>query len=842
MTATATLLPPRRPELVVHLGMVEDPITGEFYKVGPEESFLLLGLDGRRSAADLTAEFEGRFGAPLPESDLNEFLGLVRDCGFIRSEADAFPPMGQAHAGYATVEDEPQGQTDPQPVRPEADPAVISQNTEPKADVPPAAVPLPARRPDLIVKPSGDGGGHVVKDPRTGQFFDLGPEESFLLLGLDGRQTGAELAAAFEARFGSPLPAEDLEDFLGLARSLGFVTTAPAGAAAVEPAPAPPAPARRQSILYWRKSLFDPDRLFNWLEPRLRFVWTRSFFVVSALALVLAVGVSWSSRAEMVSKFPQALHWQTLVLAWVALVAATTCHEFAHGLTCKHHGGEVHEVGILLMYFMPCFYCNVSDAWLFKERWKRLLVTFAGGYCDLVVWSLSVFVWRVSLPGTTINHIAWVVMTVCGGRVLINCNPLLKLDGYYLLGDATGMPNLMQRGREALMGRVRWLLWGAQRPAPEPRTWFLILYGLATWLYAMVFVTIMLVALARYLSPNWGWHGLFAVALLVRKVSRRLVRGVSNGEVIKMIVTRRKRAATWAVILAAAAGVACVVDIDHQASGPFLVRPLTHAEVHAPVAGFLREVPLDEGDRVSSGGVIVRIEVPDLDSKIKQKRTEIEEGVVHVNQAELDVRTAKDDFARANRLYNTGTQAMSEVEFRNTQNQMNKCASELDKARAVLARAKEELNYLEGQSVKQVVNSPASGLIVTPHLKEKIGQFVHEGDLICIVEESNTFQAEVKLPEQEVGEVLAGQRVELKARALPFELFAGSVEKTAPAATAAAPGEVQSTVTVYCRIETEHPGLRPGMTGQARIHCGRHTIARTVVEKVLRFVRTEFWW
>jgi len=369
-----------------------------------------------------------------------------------------------------------------------------------------------------------------------------------------------------------------------------------------------------------------------------------------------------------------------------------------------------------------------------------------------------------------------------------------------------------------------------------------MLYGVAAWVYAMVFITLMLVALTRYLSPQWGWHGLLAGAYLGRVISRRLLRGLFAGEVMTMIVTRRKRAVTWAAILAAAAGVACVVDVDHQASGPFLVRPLTHAEIHAPVAGFLREIPLDEGDRVSSGGMIVRIEVPDLDSKIKQKRTEIEEGIVHVAQTELELRTAKDDFARANRLFNSSSQAMSEVAFRDTQNQINKCASELDKARAGLARAKEEMNFLEGQSVKQVVNSPASGLIVTPHLKEKIGQFVHEGDLICIVEESNTFQAEVKLPEQEVGEVEADQRVELKARALPFELFVGRVEKTAPAATAAAPGEVQSTVTVYCRIETEHPGLRPGMTGQARIRCGRHSIARTVVEKVLRFVRTEFWW
>ena len=91
--------------------------------------------------------------------------------------------------------------------------------------------------------------------------------------------------------------------------------------------------------------------------------------------------------------------------------------------------GEVHEVGFLLMFLMPCFYCNVSDAWLIREKWKRLWITLAGGYCDLCTWSLAVFVWRLTVPGSMPNHIAWVVVTVIGGRIIFNFNPLLKLDG-----------------------------------------------------------------------------------------------------------------------------------------------------------------------------------------------------------------------------------------------------------------------------------------------------------------------------------------------------------------------------------------------------------------------------
>src|SRR4051794_23779343 len=141
------------------------------------------------------------------------------------------------------------------------------------------AIP-PPRRPDLVLRPLGDDGRHVVKDLRTGAFFNLGPVEAFLLLQLDGRLPTGAICAAFAGRFGEPLSPEDLDEFLGLARERGFPRTegGPDPDAAVPDASEglAPAPSRpRQSLLCWRASLFDPDRLFNWLEPRLRFVWTR---------------------------------------------------------------------------------------------------------------------------------------------------------------------------------------------------------------------------------------------------------------------------------------------------------------------------------------------------------------------------------------------------------------------------------------------------------------------------------------------------------------------------------------------------------------------------------------
>src|SRR5262249_55580960 len=197
---------------------------------------------------------------------------------------------------------------------------------------------------------------------------------------------------------------------------------------------------------------------------------TRTFLVVSAGCILAAALVLWVERQELARSLSNALRWETAVWAWLILLVVTALHESAHGLTCKHYGGEVHEIGFLLLFFMPCFYCNVSDAWLFKEKSKRLWVTFAGGYFELFVWALAVFVWRLTLPGSLPHYLAFIVVTACGIQTLFNFNPLLKLDGYYLLSDWLEAPNLQPRALGSFKDHMRWLLWGAPRPTPQARS------------------------------------------------------------------------------------------------------------------------------------------------------------------------------------------------------------------------------------------------------------------------------------------------------------------------------------------------------------------------------------
>jgi hypothetical protein len=390
-----------------------------------------------------------------------------------------------------------------------------------------------------VIRQLGDHGPYVVKDPRGGAYYHLGEEEHFLLKQLNGNRDAEAIRTAFTEYCGQPLGEDELHEFLDLAEARGLLQQGQGDkvASSGEDELAGSAEFGGQAplglrLLYWRKNFFDPDRLFTWLAPRIWFFWTPAFLLFSAGCIALAAGLLWVNRQNAASSFLSALRWETAPLAWLVLMLVTTGHEFAHGLTCKRHGGEVHEVGFLLVFFMPCFYCNVSDAWLFKEKSKRLWVTLAGGYFELFLWALAVFVWRLTTPDSLVNYLAFIVLSASGVQTLFNFNPLLKLDGYYLLSDWMEVPNLQPRSARYVKGWLRRLLWGAAPPEPDPRGRFLLLYGLVSWVYSLAFLALSLAFLNRTLGARLGLAGpalAFALGFLsLRAVARPHGRGGPN--------------------------------------------------------------------------------------------------------------------------------------------------------------------------------------------------------------------------------------------------------------------------------------------------------------------------
>ena len=495
--------------------------------------------------------------------------------------------------------------------------------------------PLPQCRSDLVIRNTGEG-EFVVKLPASGKYFQIGEVEQFLLAHLNGETSSRTICKNFEQRFGDPLTRDDLDEFIDTVKPLGLFAKSDAsadGPEADESSTAEPnqgedfetGPRGTGNLLFYRRTLFNPDALLNRLEPWLRFLWMPPFVIGAAAAMFFAMMIVWDNSSDLATAFPMSMRWESMALFWVTMITVTLIHEMAHGLTCKHYGGEVKEIGVLLVFFTPCFFCNVTDAWLIPKKSHRLWVTLAGSFSDLCLWALAVFVWRLTIQDSMVNYLAWIVMSTCGGRILFNFNPLLRLDGYYLLSDWLEVPNLRTRATDYWMANVRWLLWGADRPPPQHRGGTLLVYGGLIWLFALFFLDFVVLGLLKFLGGRMGLPGLIFTLILLSISSKRVFRGFFSSELANMISLRPKRTAAWICGAAGALFLSFVVPVRNVANGDFEVRPGNMAEIHAPVSGFVRVMHCGEGDLVRENTLIAELEVPDLDSQILRKQAETDE-------------------------------------------------------------------------------------------------------------------------------------------------------------------------------------------------------------------------
>jgi putative peptide zinc metalloprotease protein len=365
-------------------------------------------------------------------------------------------------------------------------------------------ITYPKLRKDLIFSRQRAAGEtcFVVKDPVRGNYFRFREAERFIIEQFDGETSLETIQQRAEEEFGATLPMETLRGFVLNLSKASFLET---GKQEETPSRSHGKQRVRGSLLYLRFRAFDPDRLFTRLARKVWFFHTPHFVIFSAALILAAMGVAithWSEIRQDVDRLYQVSAIPLIMLTVFVVVAA---HEFAHGLTCKHFGGEVHEVGFMLIYFQPAFYCNVSDAWLFPEKSRRLWVGFAGPFFELFLWAIATFLWLITNVDTLINFISLIVMASSGVKTLLNFNPLIKLDGYYLLSDCLEMPNLRRRAFRYIGNGVKRLsgiaIGEIESSTPRERRIYLI-YGLIATAASFSLVMLVLVHAGKALIEN----------------------------------------------------------------------------------------------------------------------------------------------------------------------------------------------------------------------------------------------------------------------------------------------------------------------------------------------------
>ncbi len=540
----------------------------------------------------------------------------------------------------------------------------------------------------------GDRPAFIIGSSSVGRYLMLRTAEYRVLQLLGEGFTPAAICMEFRQRHGATLTLTTLTKFLTRLDETGAL----AGARAEGWRPPEQQPGAQ---FYTRFKLFNPDPLFTRLVSALRWVWTTQFFIGSLLLMLVAALLALMNKDEVATYGSYILHKHYVAVIVAGLLVGVT-HEFAHGLTCKAFGGRATEVGVLLIYyFLPALYCNVSGIHLIPQRGRRLWVIAAGVYWQLLVGTLSLLAWLSLAPYTTLADLAFIFF--CGSvlDVVFNGNPLIKLDGYYFLSQWLRLPNLMDRASEWRRGLLRRIVFGFPNEAAarfdRREQAILAIFGSLSFVYATALRLFIVIFLGSYLTDWFHLPGLLGAAALALFYARRPLRellaavisalramatdfnrlftprmeaematqnqatqalssGIS-GEINggrKTIQAdgqppsrRRRRLVPLAIFLFVVLILCLPWNASVGAYGALIAVPGQEAIIRAPESATLLELSVRPGDLTTGGAVLGRMGDTDLEGQLAQAQAELDRVNADYDRLLGELKAREDSIARA---------------------------------------------------------------------------------------------------------------------------------------------------------------------------------------------------
>ncbi|MEM8835753.1 MAG: PqqD family protein [Planctomycetota bacterium] len=569
---------------------------------------------------------------------------------------------------------------------------------------------------------------------------------------------------------------------------------------------------RARGFLFPRIPIFDPDRLLNALTPI--FGWLFSplgilvWLIASALGFASLVGYG-DAIARSASESLDPASWPALLACFVVIKAG---HELAHGIACKalarreiggeHRDAGVHTLGVMLLVLFPVPYVDASSASMLRSKWDRAVVSAAGMLFEVGAAAIAAVVWSATSETTVTHAVAWNVMLAASiGTLLFNANPLLRYDGYYILADLIGSPNLAPRSRAFLLHLARSRAFGVKRSTPPPHERgeqpVLIAYGVLSSVYRVALSLV----IAWFVATQVPMLGvLIAAATIWVMIVVPLVNAAHHLATSRELAGRRTRAfavSLGALFVLLVPLLAVPVKEHRVVSG--MVEPQSWSVVVAGVSGevtsIARRGPADPQE------VLVVIANPEL----------------AVERTVLDARRHE---AEARRRIAVATDAA--------------LVSVFDERLATLDA---QLQRLDERLHRSRINAPSPGTWQPG--TSALGAFVRQGDALGVF--SNAGDSIVRIGvDQDVASLLsdATARVELLPHGSHRAPTTGTVRSTAPASERARTSETAEFDVIVTPDNTA--AFIAGQRVDVRFELPARSLAQQWGARLQRLVQREF--
>ena len=378
--------------------------------------------------------------------------------------------------------------------------------------------------------------------------------------------------------------------------------------------------------LYLRFALHDPDSWLNGFVPLSRHVFSRTSGLIWLLLIFWASITAIIHSEQMLGALTDGsiVNARNTLLFFLVYPPLKLLHEFAHALAVKRGGGAVHETGIALMILLPLPYVDASDSALFADKYDRMLVSAAGIIVELAFAAIGVLLWANTAG--VLQELGLVMFMVGGiSTILLNGNPLLKFDGYYLLADWTEIPNLAARSRQRVLARVRSLVSGdtesLQKMMDAREKAWLYSYGVCSAVYR----TLLMLSIAWVLSERWFFLGvLLAIIVLISVIALPLWRMLHA--LVKDPVYRTGRTALLTVAIPLTVGViAFWLPLPHSSVVPGVVWMPDEAVIRVSSDCEVSNVFIQPGRNVEAGDSLFTCDEPGAAARVDELLARVDE-------------------------------------------------------------------------------------------------------------------------------------------------------------------------------------------------------------------------
>ena len=602
---------------------------------------------------------------------------------------------------------------------------------------------------------------YVVQDKASHRHYRFGPRAYQLIRELDGRRTIQQIWEGLAAAEGDEIPSQDETIKLLASLYAGDLIQCDVPPDIRELFARHDKAQRgkwRQYVkgpLLLRIPLTDPDVLLERLSAVTAPLFGRLGIIAWVLVVALA-GILAASYAPEIGQYweSRALAPYNLLLLVLTYPVVKGLHELAHGLAVKRWGGEVHEMGVMLLVFMPLPYVDASASSVFRDKHQRMLVGAAGILTELFLAALATFVW-LSVETGTVRDIAYDVMLIGGlSTLLFNGNPLLRFDGYYVLADAIEIPNLAQRATRYYGYLIQRYLFGLSMvktpvTAPGERTWFLF-YGFTSPLYRLlILVSIVLFLAEEYLFAGVVL-GIAAVFLQVVYPVAKQIRFVISDPSLR---NRRLRALASLTALAAVLVVAVFyIPVPASTYAQGVIWLPEHAQVRAKADGFIAQILSQPQTEISAGTALFRIEDPLLQVEVESLEWEL-----RALQARFD-QMAVNDQVEASLL------------------------------RGQIERVAEDLALAREKAAELTVSSQSAGTFLVSGAHHLPGRFARKGEVLGYVTDLSTPSVRAAVSQADIALVREQTRaVRVRLADRPAQTIAATIQHQVPSSTAQLP-------------------------------------------------------